>query len=126
MLVKKNKNIYTILLSASLSFGTLLAVSSKKTSIKTADTKAGKAKYAVCIACHGVRAEGNKGLNGPALAGLQDWYLERQLKNFKEGIRGTHKDDIYGNQMRPMAMTLASDKDIKDVVAYIKTLGKKK
>ncbi len=30
---------------------------------------------------------------------MSDWYLERQLTYFKAGIRGSHPDDIYGDQM---------------------------
>ena len=82
----------------------------------------GKALYAVCASCHGQKAEGNRALNAPALVGLQDWYLARQLKNFKAGIRGTHPKDVYGAQMRPMSMTLATNQMIDDVSAYITTL----
>jgi cytochrome c oxidase subunit 2 len=48
--------------------------------------------------------------------------MTRQLKNFKAGIRGAHPDDTFGAQMRPMAMILAGDQDIADVVAYITSL----
>jgi cytochrome c oxidase subunit 2 len=61
-------------------------------------------------------------LNAPAIAGQEGWYLTRQLKNFKSGIRGAHPKDIYGAQMRPMAMTLAGDQAMSDVVAYITSL----
>ena len=79
----------------------------------------GKAIYALCQECHGLAGEGNKTLNSPRLAGLQDWYLVRQLKNFKSGIRGKKKDDVFGMQMRPMAMSLENDETIKNVAAYI-------
>ncbi|MEL7450667.1 MAG: c-type cytochrome [Pseudomonadota bacterium] len=82
----------------------------------------GKAAYAVCAACHGARGEGNEVLNAPRLAGQADWYLATQLKNFKAGVRGKHKQDAPGAQMWPMAMTLATDEAIADVVAYIATL----
>jgi cytochrome c553 len=52
---------------------------------------------------------------------LQDWYIVRQLKNFKSGARGTKAGDTYGMQMRPMAMTLANDEVINNVAAYIAT-----
>lgn len=81
----------------------------------------GKAAYTVCATCHGAQGEGNKTLNSPAIAGQEDWYLTRQLKNFKAGIRGTHPKDVYGAQMRPMSMTLANDAAIANVVRYIKT-----
>ncbi|MBC8259282.1 MAG: c-type cytochrome [SAR324 cluster bacterium] len=87
-----------------------------------ADTSAGKAAYAVCLSCHGANGEGNKTLNAPKIAGQQDWYLVRQLQNFKKGIRGAEANDSFGQQMRPMAMTLADDAAIKNVSAYISTL----
>jgi cytochrome c oxidase subunit 2 len=83
---------------------------------------AGKALYAVCAGCHGAQAEGNAALHAPKLTGLGDWYLKRQLKNYKQGARGTHDKDVFGKMMAPMAATLADDAAIANVVAYIKTL----
>ena len=88
----------------------------------TGDAAAGKQLYAVCAACHGVQAEGNPALHAPKLSGLGDWYLQRQLKYFKQGTRGTHDKDIFGKMMAPMAATLADDTAIDNVSAYIKTL----
>ena len=82
----------------------------------------GKQLYALCAACHGPNAEGMSALNAPANAGQDPWYMTRQLKNFKAGIRGAHPDDTFGAQMRPMAMVLATDAQIADVVAYITSL----
>ena len=86
------------------------------------DANTGQALYAVCAACHGAQGEGNQALNAPKLSGQDSWYLSRQLKNYKQGSRGTHPDDVYGQQMVPMVATLTSDQAIKDVVAYIATL----
>lgn len=88
----------------------------------TGDVAVGKPLYAVCAACHGVQAEGNPALHAPKLSGQGDWYLERQLKNYKQGARGTHDKDVFGKMMAPMAATLANDTDIANVVAYIMTL----
>ena len=85
------------------------------------DATAGKASYMICQTCHGPKGGGNRALNSPKLTGLQDWYIVRQLKNFKAGIRGTKSGDLYGMQMRPMAMTLANDEVINNVTAYIAT-----
>ena len=90
-----------------------------------ADANKGKSLYTVCVACHGAAGEGNKALNAPRLAGQEDWYIVRQLKNFKSGIRGADPKDTYGMQMRPMAMTLANDQAMEDVAAYIMTFPKK-
>lgn len=78
--------------------------------------------YAVCITCHGQRAEGSRPLNAPKLAGQQDFYLIRQLENFRSGIRGSNPQDVYGQMMKPMALSLPDDQAIEDVVAYIQTL----
>jgi len=86
------------------------------------DVERGKQLYAVCGACHGQNAEGMSALNAPANAGQDPWYMTRQLKNFKAGIRGAHPDDTFGAQMRPMAMVLATDEQVADVVAYINSL----
>ncbi len=86
------------------------------------DAVQGKQLYALCAACHGPNAEGISALNAPANAGQDPWYMTRQLKNFKAGIRGAHPDDAFGAQMRPMAMVLATDQQIADVVAYINGL----
>lgn len=88
----------------------------------TGDAKKGAALYATCSACHGPTGVGNPQLNSPAIAGQEGWYLERQLNNFKAGIRGAHPKDTYGAQMRPMSMTLATEQAVRDVVAYILTL----
>lgn len=86
------------------------------------DVATGKAQYAVCAACHGANAEGMKALNSPRLVGQNDWYTVRQVQNFKTGVRGSHADDIYGQQMAPMAMTLADDQAIRNVAAFINSL----
>ncbi len=83
---------------------------------------AGKPLYAVCAACHGLQAEGNPALHAPKLSGQGDWYLQRQLKNYKLGARGTHDKDVFGKMMAPMAATLGDDTAINNVSAYIKTL----
>ena len=83
----------------------------------------GQQIYATCAACHGTRAEGNPGLGAPALAGQQLAYLQRQLLNFRTGLRGSHKDDTYGAQMRAGSQAaLRDEKAITAVAAYIAAL----
>jgi cytochrome c oxidase subunit 2 len=76
-----------------------------------------------CGACHGGKAEGNAALSAPRLAGLESTYIKRQLKHFREGVRGAHPRDRYGRQMAMMASMLPTAKDIDDVVAFIQTHG---
>lgn len=86
------------------------------------DEQRGKRLYRTCAACHGPEGEGRRSTNAPRLAGINDWYHTRQLRNFQEGIRGTHEDDLYGHQMRDMSRILTDENDLKDVIAYIDTL----
>jgi cytochrome c oxidase subunit II len=86
------------------------------------EVAAGKRLYATCAACHGANGEGSLQLNAPSLAGQSDWYLARQLRDFKTGVRGSQPIDVFGMQMKPMAAMLANDQAIDDVVAYIDTL----
>ena len=87
-----------------------------------ADPEAGKVQYATCIACHGAEGAGNIVLNSPALAGQDASYLERQLRHFREGIRGADPSDTLGLQMRGMAAMLPDEVAVANVVAYIGTL----
>jgi len=103
--------------------GTLRGKPSKSTIQGNRDS--GKTSYATCIACHGEQGEGNKALNSPKIAGLQDWYIARQIRSFKKGIRGSHEKDVYGMQMRPMAMTLTDDESIKNVALYVSSFKEK-
>jgi cytochrome c oxidase subunit II len=89
---------------------------------RAGDPAAGAALYAVCSACHGPSGQGNQQLNAPRLAGQSSWYLVRQLHGFKQGWRGASPQDVYGQQMLPMAATLPDDAAVRNVVAYIGSL----
>jgi len=87
------------------------------------DAAKGAALYAICTACHGADGAGNVALGSPSLTGADDWYLMTQIKNFQGKVRGAAKGDLRGSQMAPMAMTLANEQAILDVLAHIQTLG---
>ncbi len=76
----------------------------------------------ICGACHGNGAVGIEALFSPKLTGVQDWYLERQLNNFRAGIRGTSEGDSHGAQMQLIATSIPDDQTVKDVIAYINSL----
>ncbi|MFT5814248.1 MAG: cytochrome c oxidase subunit 2 [Psychroserpens sp.] len=88
----------------------------------TENISQGKAIFTSCVACHGALGEGNVQLNAPKIAGLSQWYLNRQLHYFKEKTRGTNANDSYGQQMAAMSSLLTDDQAIKNVSAYISTL----
>ena len=83
------------------------------------DTTAGAQQYAVCASCHGQQGEGNRAMNAPKVNGLDSWYVERQLKNYQQGLRGAHPEDIFGRMMAPMASMLTTDDAVRNVSAYI-------
>ena len=87
------------------------------------DTERGKELYTMsCVACHGEKAMGNEVLNSPRLVGMSDWYMVRQLQNFRTDLRGDHPEDAIGLQMVPFAKILPDEQALLDVVAYINTL----
>ena len=88
----------------------------------TGDTDRGAHLFNTCKSCHGKNGEGIWALNAPRLNGIDDWYLVRQIENYKQGIRGTHPTDLYGKQMTLLSGMLRDEQDINDVVAYINTL----
>ena len=93
--------------------------------IVNVDTKHGSNLYFACASCHGDQAQGNKTLNAPALNVQEDWYMVRQLKKFKDGIRGTNPKDVPGMQMRPMALTLKDEQAMIDLAGHIATFKTK-
>ena len=84
----------------------------------------GEKLFAPCVACHGVRGEGNAALNSPAIAGQDAAYLEHQLRNFRNRRRGTHKADVFGAQMQAAATALADDAAVAKVAGYVANLPK--
>lgn len=88
------------------------------------DATAGQAAYGTCSACHGAQGQGNEAMKAPPIAGQADWYLLTQLKKFKAGVRGANALDASGGTMRPMAMLLADEQAMKNVVAHISTMAR--
>src|SRR5690606_25640885 len=80
----------------------------------TGNPSKGKSLYNTCVSCHGARGQGIWSTNAPRLANMSDWYLARQLRNFRQGIRGGHPQDYHGAQMATMAKVLANDQAIDD------------
>jgi len=78
--------------------------------------------FQLCQQCHGDKAQGNYAVHAPSIAGLPQWYIEAQLTKFKAGGRGTHFDDLTGMQMRPMALSLQSEGEIKTVAEFVSKL----
>lgn len=77
------------------------------------DAAAGKAKAGVCAGCHGPQGVSTNPV-WPSLAGQQEQYLTKQMKDFRDGKRA---DPV----MAPMAQGL-SDQDIENLSAYYSSL----
>ena len=75
-----------------------------------------------CAACHLQDGSGTWYTDAPALAGMSDWYMVTQLSNFRAGIRGLHRNDLYGEQMVSMATAMSGLEEVQDVAAYINSL----
>ena len=73
------------------------------------DAAAGKAKAAVCAACHGP-AGVSVNPAWPSLAGQQPVYLAKQIRLFRDGER-------VEPTMQPFVQNL-SDQDVDDIAAY--------
>ena len=80
--------------------------------------------WKLCSTCHGENGHGNKAIHAPAIAGLPDWYVQRQLEKFRTNVRGAHPDDVEGHLMRPMARALP-EKLIPEMAQYVASLEKK-
>ncbi len=103
---------------------TLIALTLSGTT-SAADIEAGKAKSAICSACHGLNGIGNPAFPDPmnpgktkavpALAGQNSGYMIKQLQDFKSGAR---KDPLMTGQ----AMGL-SDDDMVNLGAYYATVS---
>jgi cytochrome c oxidase subunit 2 len=53
---------------------------------------------------------------------MSDWYLDRQLQQFRQGHRGRHPQDFMGAQMATMSRTVPAGEDTADLLAYINSL----
>ena len=84
---------------------------------------AGRALSASCLGCHGANGEGGVSAGVPRLAGMSDWYLLRQLEDFRAGRRGKDGAEPGAAAMRAIALTLPTDQSLQDVIAYINSLG---
>ncbi|MGI9206126.1 MAG: c-type cytochrome [Woeseiaceae bacterium] len=75
-------------------------------------------EYVYCTVCHGVQLMGNPIIKAPRLSGMEPWYVEKQLHNFKKEIRGLHEADPFGYEMQPMAAALSGEQ-IGEVAKFV-------
>jgi cytochrome c oxidase subunit 2 len=87
-----------------------------------ADIARGEKLFALCTQCHGADGGGDSMALAPAIAGMPDWYVSMQLKNFQNGVRGLHAQDEGGLRMYPMSLWLREEADVRDVAAHVASL----
>jgi cytochrome c553 len=87
----------------------LIVVLSYSPLTSAGDAAAGKAKSALCAACHGPTGVSPNEL-WPNLAGQKEGYLIKQMKAFRDGVRN---DPL----MSPMSKAL-TDTDIENIAAF--------
>jgi len=80
-------------------------------------------KVVSCSICHGANGEGNEVMSAPLIGGMEEWYLSRQLRNFRLGIRGGTYEDVYGTQMRAMALALDDLNEVDELSRYLASLA---
>lgn len=81
---------------------------------KTIAMQGNKQGATACMACHGADGGGTAAAGFPRLAGLNDAYIARQLKDFRSGKRSNPL-------MQPIAKAL-SDTEVQLVAAYYAAL----
>ncbi len=86
------------------------------------DIARGEKLFGLCTQCHSSDGGGDSLALAPAIAGMPVWYIEKQLQNFKSGMRGLHAGDTGGLRMYPMSLWLRDAADQKAVATYIASL----
>ena len=86
------------------------------TAFAAGDVAAGKAKSAMCVACHG--ANGKASIpTYPNLAGQNEQYLVLALKAYKNKERTSGQAAVMNGMVAPL-----SDQDIENLAAYYSSL----
>jgi cytochrome c553 len=88
----------------------------------TSAASRGRRIFQTCEPCHQPDGSGNSEIGAPNIAGMNAWYVQEQLEKFRAGSRGAHFSDMEGMRMRPMALSLESEEDVKLVAQYVETL----
>jgi len=93
-----------------------LSLGMSVSAVAEGDAEAGKAKSAVCAACHGL--DGNSMINiNPKIAGQHEKYLVKQLMEFKLASQTGGEEGRNNAVMNGMAAPL-SEQDMQDLAAY--------
>lgn len=102
--------------------GLSIVAGCKDPSPDVASLEYSKELYGGCVQCHGENGEGKQAVGAPAIAGLERWYVKRQLRGFQNSYRGWHPEDLAGKRMQPMARALDTDQKLDLVAAYVASM----
>lgn len=89
---------------------------------KTDAATRGQEVFQTCVPCHNADGSGNPTVGAPNIAGMKGWYVEEELDKLRSGVRGKDFNDMEGMRMRPMAISITSEDDVKAVAHYVETL----
>ena len=78
-----------------------------------------------CITCHGADGNGNPAIRAPKIAGMEPWYIKRQLDAFAAGTRGVSPADAAGHEMQPVAVRLKEAGITDRAIAFVGTFEAK-
>lgn len=93
----------------------LLAMTALVTNVGAAE----QSDLSYCTVCHGAHGNGNPAIRAPKIAGMEPWYIRRQLEAFRDGQRGVHPDDAPGHEMQPVGVRLHDDAGIQQAIKYV-------
>lgn len=79
----------------------------------------GARQFAQCVPCHRADGAGNPAVLAPPLAGLDAEYVGRQLRHFRDRLRGGDATTGPAATMRAVALTLRDDAQISSLAAYV-------
>jgi cytochrome c oxidase subunit 2 len=89
---------------------------------KTDAATRGQEIFQTCVPCHNADGSGNPEIGAPNIAGMKEWYVERELEKFRAGVRGMQFNDVEGMRMRPMALSITTDADVEAVAHYVENM----
>jgi cytochrome c oxidase subunit 2 len=92
-----------------------LVPNTKRNTLSLESSSVGERLYgANCIACHGEQGEGVRSERAPPLSRQPDWYLLKQMENFRSGKRD-HADDASIEEV--------DEDSAREIVAWIVARG---
>jgi cytochrome c oxidase subunit 2 len=118
--MRRRETIRTV--ARELGLGAMLLVVAGPSVATGQDLARAAQQFKLCTACHGANGQGDEQRHAPVIGGLPAWYVEGQLDKFRQGQRGYKANDDTALQMRPMAISLTTEPDVKAMAAYVASL----